>query len=439
MQPDLRRTRQALTRRYGVLIVLVLGGFALGVYAQVSRSQAAQARLQVEQLAQAAAAELPLLHHEHDEMERTDLPAWLREQAHAALVARPGVEDQHLRIRWLDGELVELKALGAFRPSEPTVPEPAARHSRRWIPLNNGLALWLPVWQRPSAPAPPALEGYVSVALASSSAEAELARLRGGLVIGAGVAGLVGIAASQWMVAASLDPIRRQLERLIRFTADASHELRHPLTAIRALIGTLRHGDLLCTAPAQLVHRLRQIDESTERMGRLVDDLLLLTRSDRALDDAGKRVSFPLEELVDDLIDLHRAEAAALGVELGARIEAGATVSGHPDNVRRLLENLLSNALRFAPAGSRVTLGLGRQHDLAQLWIDDQGPGIPPELRQLVFDRFWQADGARSSPDHHGLGLAIAQAIAQAHHGRLQALEAPGGGCRMLLELPLAS
>lgn len=89
MQPDLRRTRQALTRRYGVLIVLLLGGFALGVYAQVSRSQAAQARLQVEQLAQAAAAELPLLHHEHDEMERTDLPAWLREQAHAALVAQP--------------------------------------------------------------------------------------------------------------------------------------------------------------------------------------------------------------------------------------------------------------------------------------------------------------------------------------------------------------
>jgi signal transduction histidine kinase len=84
-----------------------------------------------------------------------------------------------------------------------------------------------------------------------------------------------------------------------------------------------------------------------------------------------------------------------------------------------------------------VTVGITRQQEKAVLWVDDEGPGIPPEQRSQVFDRFWQADDARSHPDHHGLGLSIAQAIAQAHGGRLQACDAPTGGCRMLLDLPL--
>ena len=84
----------------------------------------------------------------------------------------------------------------------------------------------------------------------------------------------------------------------------------------------------------------------------------------------------------------------------------------------------------------RSRVGLGQQPETVLLWVDDEGPGIPPEQRLQVFDRFWQADGARRHPDHHGLGLSIAQAIAEAHGGRLQAGEAPGGGCRMLLSLP---
>ncbi|MEB3361766.1 MAG: HAMP domain-containing sensor histidine kinase [Synechococcaceae cyanobacterium] len=411
MQPDLDHTRRALTRRYGILISALLLVFALGVYGQVSRARSELQRRQVEQLARTAAAELPLLHHEHDEMLHSDVPAWLREQARGALDSREAFGDDDLRLRWLDDQLLELKSRGDFRPDGPTIPPAPDRGRRQWMPLANGLAYWRPVFSQPLRGRGQELQGYVSVALASAASDAELGRLRQGLLIGAGLAGLLGFVGSQWMVAASLKPIHRQIERLIRFTADASHELRHPLTAIRAVIGTLRHGELLQGCPPRVGRKLEQIDQSTARMGRLLDDLLLLSRTDRAIHESRVQVDFPLEELVEDLIDLHQAEAAAAGVRLQGRIGGSARVRGEPERLRRILENLLANALRFSPMGGTVTVGLMPLRDRVRLWVDDEGPGIPPEQRDQVFERFWQADAARSSPDHHGLGLSIAQAI----------------------------
>ena len=436
MQPDLRPVRRALTWRYGALIAALLLAFALGVYGQVSRARWDLQRAQVQRLAAAAAAEVPLLHHEHDEMQRRDVPAWLREQAQGALESGEVSGDLELRIRWFDDQLHELKRRGAFQPPGATIPPPARRGQSQWLPLPHGLAYWRPVVARGAHGAPPALQGYVSVALSSAGSEAELARLRQGLLIGALLAGLVGLAGSQWMVAASLEPIHRQIERLIRFTADASHELRHPLTAIRALIGSLRHGDLLASSPPALVRKLQQIDQSVDRMGRLLEDLLLLSRSDRAIDESSGLRPLPLEDLVEDLLDLHQAEAEAAGLQLRGCLRGWAQVSAHPERLRQLLENLLANALRFSPPGGTVTVGLEPRRDRVRLWVEDQGPGIPAAQRAQVFERFWQADGARSSPDHHGLGLAIAQAIAQAHRGQLTVEAAPGGGCRLVLELP---
>ena len=436
MRPDLQRTRRALSLRYGVLVLALLLVFALGVYGQVSRSRWALQRQAVEELARTASSGLPLLHHEHDEMQRADTPAPIRAAAHLALADDGALADQNLRIRWYDDQLRELKSRGGFRPAGSSLPPPSTRERPQWLPLANGLALWQPVLRRNPAGGAPRLEGFVSVALASAASEAELARLRQALAIGAALAALVGFAASGWMVSASLEPIRRQIERLIRFTADASHELRHPLTAIRALIGSLRHGDQRAALTPQLAHKLNQIDASAARMGRLVDDLLLLSRSDRAIHEASPPVLFPLEDLLDDLIDLHRAKAEAQGLVLQGQIEGSALVRGQPEGLRRLLENLLSNALRFSPPAGTVTLGLARRRERVRVWVDDQGPGIPPEQRAQVFERFWQADAARSGPDHHGLGLSIALAIAQANGGRLQAQQAPGGGCRMVLHLP---
>ena len=435
MRPDLRATRRTLTLRYGAFVTAVLLVFALGVYGQVRRSSQELLRRQAQQLAATAAAELPLLHHEIDEA-RTAAPPRRLEAMPGAGEAN-GLSLRHHRIDWLDDELRPLQASGDFQPLGAMRPPAGDRLRAQWLPLSNGVAFWRPVLGPKGRSGAATLHGFVVVALATASTDAELHRLRQGLWIGALLAALTAFAGSQRMVAASLEPIQRQIERLIAFTADASHELRQPLTALRALIGSLRHGEALRGAPPELRRKLVQIDQTSARMGLLLDDLLLLTRFDRAIDDRPSLETFPLEELVEDLIDLHQAEAEAAGVRLENRIEASVLVEGSPERLRRLLENLLNNALRFSPEGGVVTVGLRRLRGLARLWVEDQGPGIAPERRALVFERFWQADPSRGGAGHHGLGLAIARAIALAHGGELRAEEAAGGGCRMVFELPL--
>ncbi|MFN9532036.1 MAG: sensor histidine kinase [Cyanobacteriota bacterium] len=434
MQPDLRATRRQLNQRYAAFVAALLLVFALGVYGQVSSSSRDLLRRQAEQLAATAASELPLLHHEIDEAR--SMPGAPPLEGMAIAVDVNGLALLNHRIVWLDDELQPLQTSGEFRPDGATLPPPADRLRAQWLPLANGVAFWRPVRSRQGGSGQGAVHGFVSVAVATAATDGELTRLRQGLLIGALLAALMAFAASQRMVAASLEPIQRQIERLISFTADASHELRQPLTAIRALIGSLRHGEALMGAPPGLQQTVAQIDQTTARMGRLVDDLLLLTRFDRAIDDRPSMETFPMEELVEDLVDLHQAEAAAAGVKLQSRIEAAGLVQGSPERLRRLLENLLSNALRFSPPGGTVTVGLRQARGLVQVWVEDQGPGIAPSERALVFERFWQADPARGGAEHHGLGLSIARAIAQAHGGQLRAEEAPGGGCRMVLDLP---
>jgi len=435
MRPDLRATRRTLTLRYGGFVAAVLLVFALGVYGQVSRSSQELLRRQAQQLAATAAAELPLLHHEIDEARMAAPPRRLEAVLGAGEATGFSAADH--RIDWLDDELRPLQASGDFRPEGALRPQAGERLRAQWLPLRNGVAFWRPVLSPKARRGTPTLHGFVSVALATTATTAELSRLRQGLLIGALLAALTAFVGSQRLVAASLEPIQRQIERLIAFTADASHELRQPLTALRALVGSLRHGEGLAGAPAELRKKVLQIDQTSARMGLLLDDLLLLTRFDRAIDDRPSMETFPLEELVEDLLDLHQAEAAAAGVRLQSRIEATVPVRGSAERLRRLLENLLNNALRFSPAGGTVTVGLRRQRGLAQLWVEDQGPGIAPELRGLVFERFWQADPSRGGVEHHGLGLAIARAIALAHGGELRAEGAAGGGCRLVLELPL--
>ncbi|MFM7641398.1 MAG: sensor histidine kinase [Cyanobium sp.] len=434
MQPDLRATRRQLNQRYAAFVAALLLVFALGVYGQVSRSSRDLLRRQAEQLAATAAAELPLLHHEIDEARsRPGAPPL---EGMAIAVDVNGLALLNHRIVWLDDELRPLQRSGNFLPDGATLPPPTERLRAQWLPLANGVAFWRPVLARKGSRGAASLHGYVSVAVGTAATDGELNRLRQGLLIGALLAALTAFAGSQRMVAASLEPIQRQIERLISFTADASHELRQPLAAIRALIGSLRHGEGLTGAPPGLQQTVAQIDHTTARMGRLVDDLLLLTRFDRAIDDQPSMETFPMEELVEDLVELHQAEAEAAGVKLQSRIEAAGPVQGSAERLRRLLENLLSNALRFSPPGGTVTVGLRQARGLVQVWVEDQGPGIAPCERALVFERFWQADPARGGAENHGLGLSIARAIAQAHGGQLRAEEAPGGGCQMPLDLP---
>ncbi|MEY3963542.1 MAG: hypothetical protein RLZZ106_797 [Cyanobacteriota bacterium] len=438
MEPDLSRIRWKLTGRYVLISGFVLLVFGVVVFLEVSRARSALLREQVQQLASAAASQMPLILHEVEEYNQLPNQQLQLESGHVALLeSRASTLDtkkivlfnKDRQILSEYGELpTDLKALQSLkRPNE-----------RQSVAVPNGVGYWRPVYLRESTAANRELEGYVFSALSTATSDRELVRLRNGLVVGGAVGALAAAMLSQWMVRSSLKPIRDQLQRLMRFSSDASHELRHPLTAIRAVIGAARERGQLDRAEPELSHKLNRIDQAAAEMTRLVDDLLLLTRLDRAAPDQQHWQRFDLCDLAEDLAALYQDRAASQHLQLRCALQRPAMVHGHPDQLRRLVSNLLVNAMQFTPAGGAVSLQVHSQGQQVSVVIKDDGPGIPVEQRALVFERFWQADASRSG-SNTGLGLSIARSITQVHGWLIEAQSARSGGCRMVALLPAAS
>jgi two-component system, OmpR family, sensor kinase len=215
------------------------------------------------------------------------------------------------------------------------------------------------------------------------------------------------------------------LARQREFVADASHELRTPLTSILAnleLLDSELEGESREMADSAL--------RSSRRMRRLVADLLLLARA-----DAGREA--PATPV--DLSAVAReaaAEARALSPDhpLALDVPGPVTVSGVEDELHRMAANLVENALLHTPPGTPVTVSVRRDGDLAVLEVADRGPGVPPELRERVFERF--ASGPGDAARGSGLGLAIVKAVADSHRGRVELSDAAGGGARFVITLP---
>ncbi|MFD8706880.1 sensor histidine kinase [Kitasatospora sp. NPDC059648] len=211
-------------------------------------------------------------------------------------------------------------------------------------------------------------------------------------------------------------------ERLRGFAADASHELRTPVAAVRG------HAELaLChpgEVPAEVRHSLERIDAEALRMGAIVEDLLLLARL-----DAGR-------PLAEDEVDLTRivlgavADARAAGPDHRWRLvlpEEPVLVRGDEHRLSQVVANLLANARTHTPAGTAVELCLERTPGGVGLSVTDEGPGIPAELLERVFERFVRGDRARSrATGSTGLGLSIVRAVVQAHGGTVEAASRPG-------------
>ena len=220
------------------------------------------------------------------------------------------------------------------------------------------------------------------------------------------------------------------LARQREFVADASHELRTPLTSILANLELLE-AELSGEGREMAGSALR----SSRRMRRLVADLLLLARA-----DAGRE---SLREAVDlaDIVREAVAEAApvAAGHELTLDLptgERGPVVDGVSDDLHRLALNLIENALAHTPPGTAVHVRLASDGQQAILTVADAGPGIPPELRERIFDRFVRG-GGETGGGGSGLGLAIVRAVADNHGGTVAVDEADAGGARFTVRLPL--
>jgi two-component system OmpR family sensor kinase len=220
-------------------------------------------------------------------------------------------------------------------------------------------------------------------------------------------------------------------ERLRQFLADASHELRTPLTAIRGYAELFRMGATRDRAGTELA--MRRIEHESRRMGVLVEDLLTLAR----LDEAPARPHEPVDmaALARDAVQDARATAPERQITLGVQEPAG--VRGDSHQLRQVLANLIRNALEHTPSDSPIEVHVQPQGDSVIVKVRDHGPGLPEGPPELLFERFWRAEGGRErGRAGAGLGLAIVKGLVHAHGGHISAQNADGGGALFIVRLP---
>jgi two-component system sensor histidine kinase TctE len=227
-----------------------------------------------------------------------------------------------------------------------------------------------------------------------------------------------------------LDRVRRNLDAQRHFVADAAHQLRTPLAGLKTQAEAALRGETLEAARA----RLRHIEESADRLSRLVTQLLSLARADDA------RVQVTPRESVDLNLVLHEACAAWAERAVAKQVALGFDPAAHraevraaPLLLRELFMNLIDNAIRYTPAGGEVTVRVVASSP-PEVVIEDTGSGIPPADRDLVFERFYRVLGTGESGS--GLGLPIVKAIAELHGAGVRIEAPPGGGTRFVVSFP---
>ena len=401
------------------------------------------------------------------------------ERVARALVAELNARDTHVSVYNAEGALIHQ---GATFSDVPPWPEPAEPALRRALDgalqadvidygSTRAVRLILPLADRTDR------IGAVALTTSLEGADELLRTLQLYLILGITVAGVVGtligipltrfllrplervvstaesISAGDLSRRVGLPPGRNELRRLgaafdhmvdrieatlraqRQFIADSSHELRTPLTALGGMVEMLLLG--VDAGDPQTTQRvLSALEREIGRLSRLVQDLLTLSQLDAHPKIARQPIA--LSELVEDIYE--QGHGLARGQQLIRDIEPGITVRGDPDRLRQVILNLVDNALKYTPAEGTVTVSLRRHDGQAELRVEDTGEGIAVDALPHIFDRFYRADKARARRSGGaGLGLAIAQAIVDAHGGELQAASGGiGRGSCFTLRLPLA-
>ena len=284
--------------------------------------------------------------------------------------------------------------------------------------------------------------GYVQVAGRLDVRDAQRQNLFGSLILVAivslGGALLVGLLIAR----RALAPIAAAAARERALVASASHELRTPASVILSSAEILEREGLVKPAGMELLHG---IAAESERLGRLSADLLTISSSQTNASGSGRTVTVDLHPInLDDVAReaIERAGPMVKRVGLGLRANIGRkrlTISGDTDRLIQLLLGLVENAIRHSPTASSITIGTSVSREFAEIWVDDEGPGVPLSERERIFEPFYRGSGQARSHGGAGLGLAIARSIASAHNGTIAAESAVGGGARMIVRIPLAA
>ncbi|WP_017319106.1 sensor histidine kinase [Mastigocladopsis repens] len=294
------------------------------------------------------------------------------------------------------------------------------------------------------------------------------------LALGTGLM-VLSVAASGWFLSGkAMEPVRESYQRLKQFTADASHELRSPITLIQTnvqvALSELELAQTDGTLPSHYRQQLKVVERLTQRLGRLVNDLLFLARQDSGISKENFSPC-PVDALLMEVVEEQQLLAVEKNITLfldlidppanethPELLDNWFTVVGNWDQLVRLLTNLIGNALQYTPVGGRVNVELARmeatnrvsglRYNTAhlQIKVTDTGIGIPAEALPRLFDRFYRVDPARThttgnkatqSATGSGLGLPIALAIVENHHGQIQVESTQGIGTTVTVTLPV--
>src|SRR5216683_2685908 len=243
-----------------------------------------------------------------------------------------------------------------------------------------------------------------------------------------------------------LERLTRSLEQQRRFMADASHELRSPVSIIR---GEAEVALSQTRAPEEYRGSLAIALDEARRLSQIVDDLFTLARADAGQYPLRPR-DFYLEELAVECVRAVRSMAAARGITLRYEPDGEMPIHGDEALVQRLMMNLLDNAIKYTPEGGKINVACQRAGSEYSLTVRDSGPGIPAEAQEKIFERFFRLDPARTQDRRAlataetaapattgaGLGLAIARWVAEAHHGRLVLMQSDASGSTFAAFLP---
>lgn len=408
-----------------MVMAAILGIFSTGVYVFLSRNLYSQLDKKLRTLAQSAAPYLvPVKSQGSQQLDRVEEVPW-----------RDIFNRDKQSLEWFDakGNLLASKGKLELNVSPKVGPETLKRKHKPYQIRTFTISVYLDG----SNPKQPSLEGYIRASQSAEDVETVQSQLLWGLGMGGVMTlGLVAIG-GLWLTQNAIAPIERSFSQLKQFTADASHELRGPLSVIQASVEVMRnHPERIHPKDAK---KLAAIASATTQMSHLAQDLLFLARTDA---DTSATIRgwtvVSLDEVLQNLVELFEPLARDKQISLQYQAVAVLSVMGDEAQLGRLISNLLENALQYTLPEGEVVLTLAKQNRFAIVSVKDTGIGIDREQLPYVFDRFWRADKARTRREGGmGLGLAIAQAIAQRHGGKITVSSQVEVGTCFQVRLPL--
>ncbi len=401
--------RDRLLLSYLLVLVAVLGSFALAVRITFARSLNEQLLARLEVLSRVATQELEL---EDDGVIEVDDEV---------------IVSVNQAVQWFDVNGNLLGQQGDALLTLPFSPTEVLQRQRSPAPVQ-GITTVVNDYDTGQ------FIGYARVSESTVELNATLRRfdsgLGGGIALALGLSTLGGL----WLTRQAMRPIEQSFAQLQRFTADASHELRSPLMAIRANAEVaLKYPEAIRSGDRD---KFTAIQSAATQMTALTEDLLLLARLDQT--QILQMEAITLASLIEPLLTLYQTQADSKAIQLAVKLHDGdAVVNGDRIQLTRLLTNLLDNALRYTPEQGQILIQTEVKGEHIQIRVQDNGIGLTPEQQAQVFERFWQADQARTYQSKGaGLGLAIAQAIAHSHNGSLSVTSQLNQGACFTLKLP---